>query len=185
MPRTRQHLSPYELMFDKNPSADHLKVVGCSAHVHIPRKLRDKTEPVSKKGLFVGYAEFSRAWRVLIWRSNKYIVIESASVAFAEHLSASLQSLKRPPTDSNTPDIECDTEKTSFNAGLVQLPPEAASADGYGAASAQPDSPSPTSYTSNCARGGNAEQNGVAQNDDSMTDLSSDDNEAVDEKMSS
>jgi hypothetical protein len=124
MPRTGQHLSPFELLFDKKPSGDHLKIFVCT--VHIPRKLRDKTDPVSKKGLFVGYAEFSRAWRVLIWHFNKFVVMKSASVIFAKHLSTSMQSLKGAPTGSNTPDIESDTGDASFYAGLVQLPPEAA-----------------------------------------------------------
>jgi transposase InsO family protein len=95
IPKTGQLLTPYELMFQKKPSVDHLRVFGCSAHVHIPKDQRKKTDPVSTTGMFVGYAKFSKAWRVLTWRSGKLVIIESASVTFAEHVSPSIHELNK------------------------------------------------------------------------------------------
>jgi hypothetical protein len=121
IPKVGQRLTPYELMFQKKPSVDHLRVFGCSAHVHIPKDQRKKTDPVSTTGMFVGYAQFSKAWRVLTWRTGKLVIIESASVTFAEHVSPSIQELNQKllvPVDS-TPFPDDDD---FFFMGLVPIP---------------------------------------------------------------
>jgi hypothetical protein len=122
IPKTGHDITPYELMFGKKPSVDHLRVFGCSAHVHIPRDQRKKTDPVSTTGIFVGYAEFSRAWRVLTWSSGKLRIIESASVTFAEHTSPTISELNDALAVPVDTDPFPDEDDDFFYVGLVPIP---------------------------------------------------------------
>jgi hypothetical protein len=44
----------------------HLKIFGCTVFIHIPKEKRNKLEPSRKKGIFVGYCEVSKAFRIYI-----------------------------------------------------------------------------------------------------------------------
>jgi hypothetical protein len=44
----------------------HLKIFGCPMFIHIPKEKRNKLEPSGKKGIFVGYCEVSKAFRIYI-----------------------------------------------------------------------------------------------------------------------
>jgi hypothetical protein len=48
----------------KKPEVSHLKIFGCPVFVHIPKEKRNKLDPSGKKGIFVGYYEVSKAFRV-------------------------------------------------------------------------------------------------------------------------
>jgi hypothetical protein len=57
-----------------------MRVFGCTAYAHIPRKQRQKLNPVTVKGKFVGYEQNSKAYR--IYASGQISV--SRSVKFDE-----------------------------------------------------------------------------------------------------
>ena len=44
----------------------HLKIFGCPVYVHIPKEKRTKLDPSRKKGIFVGYYEVSKSFRIYI-----------------------------------------------------------------------------------------------------------------------
>jgi hypothetical protein len=44
----------------------HLKIFGCPVFIHIPKEKRNKMEPSRKKGIFVGYCEVSKAFKIYI-----------------------------------------------------------------------------------------------------------------------
>ena len=50
----------------KNPEVSHLKIFSCPMFVHIPKEKRTKLDPFGKKGIFVGYCEVSKAFRIYI-----------------------------------------------------------------------------------------------------------------------
>ena len=50
----------------KNPEMSHLKIFGFPIYVHIPKEKRTKLDPSRKKGIFVGYCEVSKAFRIYI-----------------------------------------------------------------------------------------------------------------------
>jgi hypothetical protein len=50
----------------KKPEVSHLKIFACSIFIHIPKEKRNKMEPSGKKGIFVGYCEVSKAFRIYI-----------------------------------------------------------------------------------------------------------------------
>jgi hypothetical protein len=49
-----------------SPKVSHLKIFGCSVFVHILKEKRTKMDPSGKKGIFVGYCEVSKAFRIYI-----------------------------------------------------------------------------------------------------------------------
>jgi hypothetical protein len=50
----------------KKPGVSHLKIFGCPIFVHIPKERRTKLDPLGKKGIFFGYCEVSKAFRIYI-----------------------------------------------------------------------------------------------------------------------
>ena len=51
---------------DKKPEVSHLNIFGCLVFVHIPKEKRTKFGRSRKKGIFVGYCEVSKAFRIYI-----------------------------------------------------------------------------------------------------------------------
>jgi hypothetical protein len=57
----------HEEMFTRNkPEVSHLKIFGCTVFMHIPKEKRTKLDPSGKKGIFVGYCEVSKAFKIFI-----------------------------------------------------------------------------------------------------------------------
>jgi hypothetical protein len=50
----------------KKLEVSHLKIFGCPMFIHIPKEKRNKLDPSGKKGIFVGYCEVSKAFRIYI-----------------------------------------------------------------------------------------------------------------------
>jgi hypothetical protein len=50
----------------KKPEVSHLKIFGCLVFIHILIEKRNKLEPSGKKGIFVGYCEVSKAFKIYI-----------------------------------------------------------------------------------------------------------------------
>jgi hypothetical protein len=55
-----------EMFSGKKPEVSHLKIFGCPVFVHILKEKRNKLDPSGKKGIFVGYYEASKAFKVYI-----------------------------------------------------------------------------------------------------------------------
>jgi hypothetical protein len=55
-----------EMFTRKKPEVSHLKIFGCPVFIHIPKEKRNKLDPSGKKGIFVGYCEVSKAFRIYI-----------------------------------------------------------------------------------------------------------------------
>jgi transposase InsO family protein len=58
--------SPQGMFFEEKLEVSHLKIFGCSVFVHIPKEKRTKLNPSRKMGIFVGYCEVSKAFRIYI-----------------------------------------------------------------------------------------------------------------------
>ena len=58
--------TPEEVFSGKKPEVSHLKIFGCPVFIHILEDKRTKLDPSGKQGLFVGYCEVSKAFRVYI-----------------------------------------------------------------------------------------------------------------------
>ena len=67
-------------MFTRNkPEVIHLKIFGCLVFIHIPKEKRNKMEPYGKKGIFVGYYEVSKAFRIYILGQHHIEIIRDVT----------------------------------------------------------------------------------------------------------
>ena len=59
---------PEEVFFGKKPKVNHLRIFGYPVYIHIPKEKRTKLDPSGKKGIFVGYFESLKAYRIYFSR---------------------------------------------------------------------------------------------------------------------
>jgi hypothetical protein len=87
--RTPHHVlgskTPEEMFTGEKPQVNHLRIFGCPVYVYFPKEKRSKLDPSGKKGIFVGYSETLKAYRVYI-PSHKQVEI-SRDVTFDEDAS--------------------------------------------------------------------------------------------------
>jgi len=53
-----------ELFTGKKLEVSHLIIFGCLVYVHVPKEKRSKLDPSRKNGIFVGYSDSSKGYRV-------------------------------------------------------------------------------------------------------------------------
>jgi hypothetical protein len=83
--RILKDMTPKEAFSRKKPNVENLRIFGCSVYFHIPKDKRNKLEPSGKKGIFVGYSESSKAYRIYIPEQHKIEV--SRDVTFNEKMA--------------------------------------------------------------------------------------------------
>jgi len=66
--RAMEDMTPEEAFIGVKPKVSHLRIFGSPIYVHIPLEKRTKLEPPSEKGIFVGYSETLKVYRVYIPR---------------------------------------------------------------------------------------------------------------------
>jgi len=62
--RILKDMTPKEAFSSKKPNIENLRIFGCPVYSHIPKDKRNKLEPLVKKGIFVGYSDSSKAYRI-------------------------------------------------------------------------------------------------------------------------
>jgi hypothetical protein len=50
----------------ENPEVNHLRIFGFPVYVHVPKDKISKLDSLGKKGIFVGYSETLKEYRVYI-----------------------------------------------------------------------------------------------------------------------
>ena len=82
VPSKKIKVSPYELWNGRKPNLDYIKVWRCFVFYRVVNPKRIKLGPRVMKSVFVGYAENSKAYRLLDLNSNT--VVESRDIEFIE-----------------------------------------------------------------------------------------------------
>ena len=108
--------TPEEVFTKKKPAVDHMRIFGTTMYVHVPKEKRAKLEPSGKKGIFVGYSDCSKAYRVYI-PGQRYIevsrdVIFDEEAVFRNTLELSSKDTVAP---LNFPDLEIQREEEEFD----------------------------------------------------------------------
>jgi transposase InsO family protein len=75
--------TPFEMWFHKKPDISYLRIFGARTFVHTPDANRKKLDPKSQEGIFVGYCDASKAFRV--WIHEKQRVVISRDVLIDEN----------------------------------------------------------------------------------------------------
>ena len=56
--------TPEEVFTSKKPAVDHMRIFGTPVYIHVLKEKRAKPERSGKKGIFVGYSDSSKAYRI-------------------------------------------------------------------------------------------------------------------------
>jgi hypothetical protein len=83
--RILKDMTPEETFSDKKPNVENLRIFGCPIYSHIPKDKRNKLEPSGKKGIFMGYNDSSKAYRIYIPEQHKIKI--SRDVTFNEKMA--------------------------------------------------------------------------------------------------
>ena len=62
--RVLENKTPEEVFSSKKPKVSHLRIFGCLVYIHISKENRTKLDISGKKGIFVGYSESSKDYRI-------------------------------------------------------------------------------------------------------------------------
>ena len=104
--------TPFKLYTGIKPSLSHLRPFGCPVYVYIPDQLRKKLDAKSRKGIFLGYSEESKGYRV--WDSAKQQVVTTRDLVFDENAF-----LNNPKSSTNPP----LTSSPSSHVLIPHIPP--------------------------------------------------------------
>ena len=127
-----QNRSPHAILGEKTPEevftkkkfvADHMRIFGTLVYVHVPKEKRANLEPSGKKGIFVGYSDCSKAYRVYI-PGHRNIEV-SRDVIFHEEavFRKTLElSLEDEVTPLEFPDSEIQREEEEFDDQIPDVP---------------------------------------------------------------
>ncbi|XP_040956008.1 uncharacterized protein [Gossypium hirsutum] len=110
--------TPFEAWFAQKPSVSHLKVFGCLCYVLVPEERRTKLDRRSMPGVFVGYSNVKKGYRVFDPLTKKVVV--SRDVKFSE-----ASSWKWDGIEANLPDGE------EIDVDLQQAENEEVTENGY------------------------------------------------------
>ncbi|KAK8954179.1 hypothetical protein KSP39_PZI002872 [Platanthera zijinensis] len=83
--RSLEEGTPYEAWRKKKPNVQHLRTFGCVAYKHIPKEGRKKLEMKAEKGIFIGYSQQSKAYRIYNPKTQKLSI--TRDVIFNENTS--------------------------------------------------------------------------------------------------
>ncbi|KAG2866461.1 hypothetical protein PC119_g28011 [Phytophthora cactorum] len=77
-----EHKTPFEIVYKSKPSVKHMRVFGCRTYILTPKEKRLKWDPKARAGLFLGYEEVSKAYRLYDIEAGQVVI--SRDVNFDE-----------------------------------------------------------------------------------------------------
>uniref|UniRef100_A0AAV1VCZ5 Integrase catalytic domain-containing protein n=1 Tax=Peronospora matthiolae TaxID=2874970 RepID=A0AAV1VCZ5_9STRA len=108
------HKTPFEIVYKSKLSVKHMRVFGCRAFILAPREKRLKWDPKAREGMFMGYEEASKAYRVYDIEAGQVVI--SRDIIFDE--STFDFSMDRPSDDDE--DAELDLDLLAINEDDVR-----------------------------------------------------------------
>ena len=140
-PSSVEGKSPHELWYNKKPKITHLRVIGCTAYVHVPDQRRKKMDAKAEKGILIGY-EGDDGYRIFLQPGNR--TCRSRDVIFDEKIITSTTALDWPvntnpdvcehgdveqkteerdiPTEDVKDEVEAEEESAVDNGNLHNVP---------------------------------------------------------------
>ena len=93
--------TPYELFYDDKPSLTSMRPFGCKVFIYQPKETRGKLEPAAHPGLFVGYEEGVKGFKV--YDTKRRRIYMSRDLLFYENDNLTLPEEILVPDDGYTP----------------------------------------------------------------------------------
>ena len=72
-------MTPFEIVCRSKPSVKHMRVFGCRAYILTPKEKRLKWDPKARVGIFMGYEEVSKAYRVFDIEAEQMVITRDAN----------------------------------------------------------------------------------------------------------
>ena len=69
--RVLDNKTPEVAFSEEKPEVKNLRIFGCPMYIHIPKEKRTKLNPFGSKGIFVGYSDTTKAYRIYFPRFKK------------------------------------------------------------------------------------------------------------------
>jgi transposase InsO family protein len=155
LPASGKAAVPHALLFGATPDLSHLRQFGCTAYVLTPKHQRaGKLDPVSASGLFVGYPESTKGYKIFFPETDTVVV--SRDVRFIE--SASSAGYLPPAPRFMLPSTAEEEETTVFQQ-QEQSGGDGPDGPGSPASPAQPGSPASAVEEEYGSRSPSREQN--------------------------
>ncbi|KAG3230551.1 hypothetical protein PI124_g24351 [Phytophthora idaei] len=98
-----KHKTPFEIVYKSKPSVKHMRVFGCRTYILTPKEKRLKWDPKARAGLFLGYEEVSKAYRLYDIEAGQVVI--SRDVNFDE----STFGLSPPISDEDVDNLDFDS----------------------------------------------------------------------------
>jgi len=98
----RKNMTPDEAFTGQKPQVGHLRIFGCVTYSFIPKEKRRKMEPTAEKGIFVGYSEISKAYRIYIPALRSVVVRRDVKFEEQRAYQRSRDLDQREPPTSST-----------------------------------------------------------------------------------
>jgi hypothetical protein len=67
-------MTPEEAFSGKKPKVGHFQIFGCITYSYVPSEKRTKLEPMAERGIFFGYSETSKAFRIYLPSLRKTVL---------------------------------------------------------------------------------------------------------------
>ena len=94
--------TPEEVFSGKKPDVSHFRFFGCPIYFHVPKEKRSKLDASRKKGMFVGYNETLKAYRIQGHVQREVEICHE--VTFDE--DATLKKVRNPPSSKEDKEDE-------------------------------------------------------------------------------
>jgi hypothetical protein len=89
-------MTPEEAFSGNKASVENLRIFGCPIYIHVPKDKRKKLEPSRNKGIFVGYSESSKSYRIYVTGQQKVEINRDVTfderIAFTKSIEDSIDS---------------------------------------------------------------------------------------------
>jgi hypothetical protein len=80
VPNRKDIVSPFEAFTGRKPRIDHLRIIGSTVFVGIPKALRTKWDEVSWSGILVGYGDSTKFYRVYNPENERVITCKDVQI---------------------------------------------------------------------------------------------------------
>ncbi|KAG2959322.1 hypothetical protein PC119_g26745 [Phytophthora cactorum] len=75
-----EHKTPFEIVYKSKPSVKHMRVFGCRTYILTPKEKRLKWDPKARAGIFLGYEEVSKAYRLYDIEAGQVVISRDVNI---------------------------------------------------------------------------------------------------------
>jgi hypothetical protein len=118
--------TPEEVFSRIKPEVGHLRIFRCLVYIHVPKEKRTNMEPSGKNGVFVGYSENSKAYKIYVpgqrqIEVNRDVTFhEETAFKKSRELQQELEAVQ--PTSPSSESEEADDQREEPHEGPCDEP---------------------------------------------------------------